>query len=120
MRIAGAVLVIVVAIAIYLAWWFDNTDFEPRSRAIRIEHEAASELTIEAFADWTEWVRVPTPGREPRVIVISAAFGDYSRIGRNVCTMVPLRAIDAAGREVDRHPPPLCDGDTWVIHARDD
>jgi hypothetical protein len=32
-----------------------------------------------------------------------------------MCTTVGLIAYDAEGREIARHPPGLCFGDTWVI-----
>jgi hypothetical protein len=31
------------------------------------------------------------------------------------CTAGDLIALDPSGREIARHPPPLCAGSTWVI-----
>jgi hypothetical protein len=124
-REAIVAVVLAVVFTIWLLWVvFDPfAGFMSEGRgfgaAIRVENATASEVTIEAFADHSEWNPATTAIAPGTSGTVDAGFGESSRIGRDLCTTVPLRALDDRGLELERHDPPQCDGDVWVIDGRD-
>ena len=126
-RTGAAIVAVVLAVVftIVLLWvMFDPfAGFMSEARgfgaAIRVDNATASEVTVEAYADHLEWIPVTTAIPPDTSGGVTAQFGDHSRIGRDLCTTVPLRALDLGGRELERHDPPQCDGDIWLIDGRD-
>lgn len=91
---------------------------DPRfGQSVRGENRTSRVLTFAAIVDG-ENVRIPgsaEPGES--ISLLPGPFSDHSVITEGDCTKVDLVALDPAGREVARHPPPLCLDDTWVIEG---
>jgi len=121
-----AVIVAVVATPIVLWVMFDPLRgfmSEPgnSNAAMVISNATGEQVLVEAFADNQEWIRRPGGAIQPQgQATLDSVYlpEDESRVQRDGCTFVALRALDAAGREIERREPPLCQGDTWVIDGR--
>jgi hypothetical protein len=73
-------------------------------------------LTFKVFGDG-EWLDLPVslpPGRSD-AILFGSDLMEPSRLTVDGCTEGDVAAYGPDGREVARQPPPLCDGDNWVI-----
>ncbi|MGH2394553.1 MAG: hypothetical protein ACRDGH_13885 [Candidatus Limnocylindria bacterium] len=87
-------------------------------RAVGAENHTDSVLTFGAIVDGEI---LPISGRaepgEAVTILGGLRFSEYSVITDGDCTKVDLVALDPNGREVARHPPPLCLDEVWVIEG---
>jgi hypothetical protein len=81
-----------------------------RMDGIGVDNRLGQELRFEIEIDG-RLIRLATHAL-PRSTARVLAAGDL-RSGD--CTTAPLVAYDPDGREVARHDPPLCVGDTWTI-----
>lgn len=54
------------------------------------------------------------PG-EGSLVISGSALGPDSLVTSDGCTTGDLIALDEDGEEIARHPPPLCDGDVFVV-----
>ncbi len=59
------------------------------------------------------------PG-EGGLVLGGSAIGPDSLVTEDGCTTGDLIALDTAGTEIARHPPPLCDGDVFLVRAAPD
>ena len=59
--------------------------------------------------------RFPLPGElgpgEGGLVISGSALGPDSLVTEDGCTTGDLIALDEEGEEIERHPPPMCDGD---------
>ena len=124
LKVLGITALVLFGAYLGMVFWLSQTDFmsegEGFGAAAGIENLTGRELTLEALLDGDEWIQLaagPVSANQYERATISAGgwYGEGDRIGRDGCTYVPLRALDPQGREVARHPPPLCDGEMWVI-----
>lgn len=83
---------------------------------IAATNDTSTTITFRLFADG-EWVELPgslPPGRTDTVLSGASLF-ESSTLTVDGCTEGDLVALADNGAEVARRPPPLCDGDTWVV-----
>lgn len=85
-------------------------------RGIVAENRTDVPLTfvVEAGNERITLSRSVDPG-ERTALIGGSGLGEHSRVARNGCAIGDVVAIDPDGREVARHPPPFCVGDTWVV-----
>lgn len=86
------------------------------TRAVTVTNQTAETLTFEVFGagEWRDLPLSLPPGRSGAVL-FGTDLVEPSLRTVNGCTEGDLVATDTDGREIARHPPPLCDGDTWTI-----
>jgi hypothetical protein len=92
---------------------------DPRfGRAVVADNHTNTVLTFAAIVDGesTPIAESAEPG-ESITLISGLAFSEHSVITEGDCTKVDLVALDPAGREVARHPPPLCIDEVWVIEG---
>jgi hypothetical protein len=125
LKILGVAALVLLGAYLALVLWLTQTDFmaEDFPGSVSVENLTGRELILEARVEGERWIRMPgsVPANRYNRGSISAAGWDRedNLVGRDGCTYVPLRAM-AQGREVARHPPPLCEGETWVIEPGDE
>jgi hypothetical protein len=121
--VIGSVLAIVIG-SIVIGWVLTDPfagfmSEGTRFAAVVVRNATGEDVTIEGHAEHSEWIEIPawTPADQPWNGSMDASnwYGEHSRIGRDGCTAVPLRALDPNGEVIERRTPPLCDGDTWII-----
>lgn len=114
-------IILGILVAFILAWnWYARESglFEERGlgAAIVATNDTQTTITFRLFADG-EWVELPgslPPGRTDAVLSRALLF-EPSTLTVDGCTEGDLVAIAEDGAEVARRPPPLCDGDTWIV-----
>lgn len=86
------------------------------TRAVTVTNETAETLEFKVFGagEWRELPLSLPPGQSGAVLFGSDLVEPSLRTVDG-CTEGDLVATTTDGREVARHPPPLCDGDRWVI-----
>jgi hypothetical protein len=113
--IVGILVVVILAMD-----WFarESGMFEERGlgAAIVATNHTGTTITFRLFAsgEWVELPRTLTPGQTDTVLSGASLF-EPSTLTVDGCTEGNLVAIAQDGSEVARHPPPLCDGDRWVV-----
>jgi hypothetical protein len=112
-RVAVVVLALVVIAACQVRLTEQQED---TGLAVRNNTESILKFRMLADGEWYERISVP-PGDLAQLI--SNTDLTASSIGRDGCTIGVLVAFDPDGREVTRHEPGLCVGDTWVIEDSD-
>lgn len=118
-RVPWIVLGILVALILAMNWYARESGmFEEHGlgAAISATNDTRTTITFRLFAEG-EWVELPgtlTPGRTDTVLSGALLF-EPSTLTVDGCTEGELVAITEDGSEVARHPPPLCDGDRWVV-----
>ncbi|HJQ89906.1 MAG TPA: hypothetical protein VJ820_20865 [Propionibacteriaceae bacterium] len=89
---------------------------EPERGSVTAVNETSETLEFKVFGDG-EWLDLPTslpPGRDG-AILYGTDLVEPSRLTVDGCTEGDVVAYGPDDREVARHPPPLCDGDNWII-----
>ena len=86
------------------------------TRGVGGRNETATKLHFVISVGGKEYRLAPTlePGAST-LVLYGAAFAPSSFIADERCTKGDLVALAEDGREVARHPPPLCIGDVWTI-----
>jgi hypothetical protein len=85
---------------------------------VQVVNETGETISFEVAADGE---RFSLPGRfepgEGGLVISGSALGPDSLVTENGCTTGDLIALDRSGAEIARHPPPMCDGDVWVVNS---
>ena len=86
------------------------------TRVVTVTNETAEALEFEVFGagEWRDLPLSLPPGQSGAVLSGSDLVEPSLRTVDG-CTEGDLVAFTTDGREVARHPPPLCDGDKWII-----
>jgi len=83
-----------------------------------IEARNETDVTVH-FEVEADGERYPLPGEfdpgEGSLVISGSALGPDSLVTEDGCTTGDLVALDERGEEIGRHPPPLCDGDLFVV-----
>jgi hypothetical protein len=90
-------------------------------RAVLAENHTNSSLMFETIVDGQTYPILGNADPGERVVILAwAQFNnEHSLITEDECTIGDVVALDPEGREVARHPPPLCLDEVWVIEAGD-
>ena len=104
------VALIAVIVALFVAC-------EPPTREILAHNLTATAVSLQAEFDTDSLPLGGTiaPGEKGTVVFMMGRGDDHRLFLGADCTIAPVVAYDDAGREVARHPPGLCFGETWVI-----
>lgn len=113
-RVQGLLL---VAVACMLAGCPDLS--EPLSDGIQALNETEKTIRFEVIGDGGERFNLGTEfvPREGGLVISGSAIGPSSLVTEDGCTTGDLIALDVTGAEIARHPPPLCDGDLFIVRA---
>ena len=109
--------IFLVAVAFMLAGCPDLS--EPLSDGIQALNETEETIRFEVIGDGGQRFDLATvfePG-QGGLVIGGSAIGPDSLITEDGCTTGDLIALDARGAEIARHPPPLCDGDLFIVSA---
>jgi hypothetical protein len=92
--------------------WFS----EPRTLAVRVHNQTSMTLRFAvAFPDELLYTGGSARPNETGWAVVHIEGSPEGRSLRGGCVAGDLVALDLEGREVARHPQPLCLGETWTI-----
>ena len=93
---------------------------EPLSDGIQAVNETQETIHFEVIGEGDERFRLSAefePG-QGGLVIRGSAIGPSSLITENGCTTGDLIALDAAGKEIARHPPPMCAGYVFIVGAQ--
>ena len=89
---------------------------QPYGPAITASNQTDETLEFRVFGggEWWDLPLTLPPGQSGSVLG-GALLGEPTSVTVDGCTEGDLIALTPDGREVARHPPPLCKGDNWVV-----
>ena len=92
---------------------------EPLSNGVEAINETQETIHFKVVGDDGELFAL-TPEFEPGeggLVLSGSEIGPDSLVTEDGCTTGDLVALDTTGTEVARHPPPLCDGDVFIVES---
>jgi hypothetical protein len=114
---ATAPVVVIALVVLVLVACADLPGTDPLVVAITVQNRTSTPLTFQTVVgDDTYDLRGPIPaGAEHPIISFRGRVTPNLVVDEDGCTRGHVIAYDPDGREVARHAPSLCIGETWVI-----
>ncbi len=90
---------------------------EPLRQSISVNNRTTQRLSFEVLVDGEALALFGPigPGETSPIIAFTGVVPNKRLLGNDGCTLRDVIAYDDEEREVARHPPGLCIGETWVI-----